>query len=52
MANIKNNVFWPTGYSAVVSKLLDEAGVPNFIRGDLLNAMLGCDVVPLVSCLS
>lgn len=37
---------WPACFSAAVSKVLDEAGIPNFLWGDLLNEWRGN---PLVS---
>ncbi|KAL4252711.1 hypothetical protein ABKN59_004080 [Abortiporus biennis] len=41
------NLTWPVGYSTAISKVLDGAGISNFIWGDLLNAFRGSDYVPL-----
>lgn len=32
---------WPESYNAAVSKILDDAGIPNAIWGDLLNCWRG-----------
>lgn len=37
---------WPLAYTAAVSRVLDDAGIPNFIWGDILNAMCGVPFIP------
>lgn len=43
---------WPESYNAAVSKLLDNAGIPNVLWGDLLNRWRGSPHIPQVRVIS
>ncbi|KZT11877.1 uncharacterized protein LAESUDRAFT_710418 [Laetiporus sulphureus 93-53] len=44
---LTRNLPWPMGYTAAISKVLDDASVPNFIWGDVLNAIWGSAILPV-----
>ncbi|KAK7463435.1 hypothetical protein VKT23_006787 [Stygiomarasmius scandens] len=47
LSNIKQHP-WPACFSAAVSKILDNANIPNFIWGDLLNRWRGNAHLPQI----